>query len=381
MPVSLRVHQKADVLRVVVAVHRHHVEAHAAKEFRGGRVGQAQHAHHLEGLLVAVHQRLVVVQVRDAAERGHVQLVHHAFRVAHAVEALGQEVRAPVLLQQATGHHLNPAGPRHQVVGVFDAAIALGVAELLVGHPVELDKAIGEARQPIDLAAAHLAGLRVEGHDRLGPRAARRGAHLQDVQQGFGAVFLLLVGAEGRALVQHVVGHAHQFLHFQGFAARLPFVVCRLELQRAHAAATGVAQAFHGVGAAGRALLGGQPRVQDLLPEAVGQAVGQQARQPAKGLVTHIAEAEHLVAPSRLSQRHHDRRHVQPALRERAVELEGGALLLVVPYHQAHCLTPQVHLGMRYHVLLGLGGSTAGFLRPARLRCFFRYFSCASTSM
>ena len=365
---------------MVVAVHGHHVEAHAAEELRGGRVRKAQQPHHLEGLLVAVRQRLVVVHVRDAAERGHVQLVHRAFRIAHAVEALGEEVRATALFQQATRHHLHTAGPRHQVVGILDAAVALGVTEGLVGHPVELEQAIGEARQPVDLATAHLAGLRVEGHDGLGPRAAGRGAHLQDVQQGFGAAFPLVRG-EGFALVQHVVGHTHQFLHFQRFAARLPVVVGRLELQCAHTAATGVAEAFHGVGTAGRAPLGGQPRVQDLLAEAVGQAVGQQARQPAEGLVAYIAEAEHLVASARLGQRHHDRRHVQPALRECAVELEGGALQLVVPHHHAHHLAPQGHLGVRYHVLLGLGGTTAGFLRPARLRCFFRYFSCASTSM
>ena len=327
-----------------------------------------------------MRQRLVVVHVRDAAERGHVQLVHRAFRIAHPVEALGQEVRAAVLLQQATGHHLHPASPCHQVVGVFDSAIALGVAELLVRHPVEFDQAIGEARQAIDLAAAYLAGLRIEGHDRLGPRAAGRGAHLQDVLQGLFPPFLV-VRPERGALVQHVVGHAHQLLHLQGLAARLPVVVGRLELQRTHAASTGVAQAFHGIGAAGRALLGGQPRVQDLLAEAVGQAVGQQPRQPAEGLVAHIAEAEHLVASARLDQRHHDRRHVQPALREGAVELEGGALLLVVPHHQAHRLAPEEHACMGYHVLFGLGGPTSGFLRLARLRCFFRYFSCASTSM
>ena len=121
------------------------VEAHAAEELHRGRVGEAQQAHHLESLLIAVGHRVVVVQVRDAAERGHVQLVRGAIRIDHAVEALREEVRTTMLFQQSAGHHLHAAGARHQVVGVFDPPESQRVAEGIGRHPVELDQAVGES--------------------------------------------------------------------------------------------------------------------------------------------------------------------------------------------------------------------------------------------
>jgi hypothetical protein len=183
VPLALRVHQEGDVLRVVVVIARDGIEAHAAEELHGGGVREAQLAHHSEGHLVAVGQRIVVVKVRDAAERGHVQLMHDAFGVEHPVEALRKEVRAAVLFQQPTGHHLHTACARHQVVGVFDATEAFRIAELIGGDAIELDQAVGETLQPVDLPAAHLTRFRIERNDRLRPRAARRGAHLDDVAQ------------------------------------------------------------------------------------------------------------------------------------------------------------------------------------------------------
>src|SRR3546814_1000171 len=70
---------------------------------------------------------LVVVQVLDGAQRLHVVLA-----VAVAVEAAGHEVGAVVFLQQAAGFHRDAGGARHQVVGVFDAAVVGAGAQLHV---------------------------------------------------------------------------------------------------------------------------------------------------------------------------------------------------------------------------------------------------------
>ena len=298
----------------------------------------------------------------------------------HPIEPLRQEVRAAVFLQQRARHHADPARHRHQVVCVLDAAIALRIAQRRVRHAIELDQTVGETLQPIDLPAAHLAGVCVVRHDRLRPRTTGARAHLDDVQQRF-LLALLATRLERFLLRHHVARHTHQLIDLQGLAARLQFTVTGLELQRAHAAMPQVAQLLHGIRRPRIALLPAQPRVQQRIAETVRQAIGQQARQPFEGLIAQIAEAEHLLAAARLRQRHHHRRHIQPAARERAVELERGPVQLVVPHHQADRLAPQQHFRVGYHVLFGLGGATSGCLRPARLRCFFRYFSCASTSM
>src|SRR3546814_5015491 len=100
---------------------------HAAEDFGVRVVAEFELPCNEEQLLVGVGAALVVVQVLHGAQRLHVVLA-----VAVAVEAAGHEVGAVVFFQQAAGLHHDAGGARHQVVGVFDAAVVGAGAELHV---------------------------------------------------------------------------------------------------------------------------------------------------------------------------------------------------------------------------------------------------------
>ena len=83
--------------------------------------------------------------------RHRAQALHVEFLAGRpAVEAAGHEMGAAVFLQQAAIAHGDPGGAGHQVIGVFDAAVAERIVEFLVavgGNAVEFQQPGFESRR------------------------------------------------------------------------------------------------------------------------------------------------------------------------------------------------------------------------------------------
>ncbi len=102
-------------------------------------------------------------------------------------------------------------------------------------------------------------------------------------------------GEQFRAVGQDVVGELDERGDVEVVHAGGGGSAGGAELQRADAAGTDVAEPFHGVGAAGSAALAGQPGVNERVPVAVGQRVGEQAGQPVEAV--GIQAGETVAAP------------------------------------------------------------------------------------
>ena len=120
----------------------------------------------------------VVVIVRNAAEGLHVYLP-----ALLAVEASGHEMCPSVLSHQAALGHSYAALFGEQVVDVLYLSEMLRVAQLLVGHSVQLEQPVVESFGRRDLPAAHLARLVVIGDNGLCPLSSGRCSHADDVHE------------------------------------------------------------------------------------------------------------------------------------------------------------------------------------------------------
>jgi len=125
----------------------------------------------LEQLAVVMAGLLFIIQVCHGAEGLQMMLP-----VTLAIEAAGHEMRPPVFLQQPAGRHVYSGSRRHQVVGVFNAAIILRAAQLPVcSHAVELEQPVFETG--FDTELPRLVSHRwpvFQAIAALDPRTARR---------------------------------------------------------------------------------------------------------------------------------------------------------------------------------------------------------------
>ena len=235
--------------------------------------------------------------------------------------ATGQTIETPrhemppaVFFQQAALAHVHACGQCHQVVRVLDGTVALRVFKLLVlvaTDAVEFQQPMVKALTCGDLPGAHFVGIAVPGDHRLGARAASRGADAQDVLQCIGAA---CVGKRSRKVVapaQHVGRQLHQGIDVDFFRNPRSRPGCRRKLKRPHATCTGIAKPLHRIEARRRATLCGQPRIDQRIPELVGQRIRQQARQTVKRAQRQRGKGIHAVA-----QWHGDGRHLDAARRK-----------------------------------------------------------------
>ena len=80
------------------------------------------------------------------------------------------------------------------------------------------------------------------------------------------------------------------------------------EFEGAHAARSDIAKPFDGIEALGCSALGGQPRIDQGIAEAIGQGIGQHSGQAVEGFVGELG-----VCIDALIERHHQRRDLDTA--------------------------------------------------------------------
>ena len=170
---------------------------------------------------------------------------------------------AAVFLQQPAIAHRDPGGAGHQVIGEFDAAVAERVVNFLVAvgrHAVEFQQPRLEILAGSHLARADLAGLRVPGDHRLGPRATGGSADAEDGRERFRWLGKMSVQALARG--ERVVGELDQCLQVQGFRREIRHQG-GAEFQGSHRTAAEVTQALDRIKGLGPASLLGQPLVDE----------------------------------------------------------------------------------------------------------------------
>ena len=253
-------------------------------------------------LLVGISSGLVEIEMRQGAERLHVQLL--ASR--ESIEASGHKVSSAIFLQEPALAHGDARRLRHQVIGILDGSITLWVFQLLVlvaRHAVELQQPVIESVPRRDLPRAHLVRLAIPRDHRFGPRrVAQITFQFATMRQDF-----------GRQPHQRSNLDLHRLARLRAQPRR--------ELQRTHTARASVAEPLHGLEALGRAALRRQPGVDQRVAELVRQRIRQQPRQTVKHVSRQRGKFIHALA-----QRHRQRRNLNPAPGKRGIVLEGSVI-------------------------------------------------------
>jgi hypothetical protein len=196
---------------------------------------------------------------------------------AGPVEAPGHEMGQPAFLEQMDLGGLQAGVAGHPVVGVLDPVVGprLRVGVLQFSHTVELDQPRLVAGTQWRKSAADLVSLAVPEDDRLGPRPARRRAHLHDLRQCH--VHPALDDPPG---LLHQPGHLQRLFGDRGHGE----INSRFKFQGTHRPAADVEQSLDG---AQRILRPAGPL--EVLPdygiaEGIGERIGQYTGQALEGV-------------------------------------------------------------------------------------------------
>ncbi len=317
---------------MVVVVDGQHVEDHSAQQLSHGLATKLERLGGLQQLVVAVCADLLVVQVAHGAQGLHVQPL-----IAIAVESLGHEVRAAVFPQKPGRRHVDARVPSHQVVGVLNAAVALGRTQhVVLAHSVELEQPGLKAVRYIELAGAHLFCDGVPRNGGLRARAARGSAHLDDLlERGDGMVITIEV------TLHRLSGRLNQLSHVDRRGLARGGATQRPEGEGTHPALSHVGQAIeraHHVLA--QASLG-HPGIDEGIAEVIGQRIGQHRRQ---ALVCRLGEIREQEGLAGLSKRHLQRRQLYASLDPGGVVLECVVVLRGLQRNCANQLSPGANL-------------------------------------
>ena len=191
-PTSLLIHEKRDVLGVVVLISRQNIENHAAKLLSEIIVRETQGVHDVECLLIAMGTGQLIIQVRDREQRLHMDLL----ATCSAVKSLRHEVTTTTFIQQLARRHFDPGGFGHERVRILNFSESLGIANTMfaIRDAVEFQYPVFEARRRIDLPRSHFIGVRIPGDDGFCSGAAGGGANTKYFIEGLGIV--LFAGGE-----------------------------------------------------------------------------------------------------------------------------------------------------------------------------------------
>jgi len=280
--------------------------------------------------------------MRQGAQRLHVKLP----APFEPVKTPAHEVPPSALLKQSALAHRHTRRFGHQGIRVFDRAIPFRVFKFLVfvpGDPVKFQQPVAEAASGLYLAGADLVGFRIPCDNRFGSRPAGGGANAKNVVQGVLPAVARKTGSQAPALAQDFRGQAHQRINLDLLRRFRLWPQSRHELQRAHAARPRVAKALDGVKALRRATLCRQPRIHQRVAKTVRERIGQQARQPMKGLLRQIRKEINPV-----SQRHRDGRNLDAARRECGIILESCNAASVLKRNRADRSPPKSDLCQRH---------------------------------
>ena len=201
---------------------------------------------------------------------------------------------------------------------------------------------MGEAVAGLDLSGADFISLGIPSDDRLRSGAARGGADSQDGLQCLLPVSGRKRASKSRTLGEDLASEFHERRDVDGCG-----LVFRAgggdELEGAHAASSGITEAFDGVEVAWVASLPGEPRIDERIAETVGEGVREEARQAVERLPWQRRKRVDLVG-----QRHGERRDLPAAGNEGRIVFEMGETAIVVPTHCPDRASPEPDFGYRH---------------------------------
>ena len=278
LPATFFVHQEGEILCVIVAVHGGNIEC-APQPGLLDRLRAKLHLQYAaQVLFISMHVGKIEVQMRQSAKRMNVQ-----FAVAGAVEAPGHEVRATAFLQQMARTHSYAGGGGHQIVGILDAPKARGRPQRAIVADIELEEPMFEVGRQFELPGDDFVGGRVPADQCLGTGTACGTADIDDVLRN-----------QPEFSTQRPAGIFDQGCHLQrrGGSTAIFLAQRGREFQCAHSPASDIDEALQGRDVGWPDTIARHVFVNQRVAELVGERVGNDAGQSAKGFRVERREAE-----------------------------------------------------------------------------------------